>query len=237
MLLLSFECLPYICSETLKLLHEKLDAAYSPAIAFVAAGPCSHTPTPRPLPSPKDPYHELHALLQRLRGVHMAIQRAKYAHGRPPPITCVLDGWIPTAAVPHPAVATMCLDMTRALLPDVLAHALVYFRGTPHESFERVLDVAAQEDDVIATEAAAITLADILGTQERLDGIMHRSILPSPFPVTGVHTIDIPLYCNDNPVETVNAVTQTLRVLHQVLKQPLDAQTHHPQHGFSQRGG
>ena len=65
MLLLSLECLPRLCTESLKLVHDGLSRAAH--VAFVAAGPVASSPAPpRPLPAAGDPYHELHAVLQRI---------------------------------------------------------------------------------------------------------------------------------------------------------------------------
>ena len=207
MLLLSLECLPRLCTESLKLVHDGLSRAAH--VAFVAAGPVASSPAPpRPLPAAGDPYHELHAVLQRIRGVTTSVHR--HSGSAPPTAVCVLDGWVPPGPAPHPVLMRLCLATTLALLPEITSHRVVYFRGCPHESFERVLDAGADEEN---PTDLAMSLGDIFGAHERLDAIVSGVAPPSPFRVTGLHVIPVPPYADDNPQDVSGVASMALRAI------------------------
>lgn len=192
MRLLSFESLPQICTEPLKFLHTELTR--TGRVACVAAGPVTSTPAPRPSPSPGDPYHELHAALQRIIGVRLAVQRASSQVVA----VCVLDGWVPPMPAPHPALRRLVLEMETAALADtaITAHAMLYFRGCPHDSFERFLEANADAD------GWPMALGDLMGMHDRLDAVA-RGLAPlGPFPVVARHVLHTPPHCDDNPVDS-----------------------------------
>lgn len=188
--LISFESLPQICTEPLKYMHTVL--ARTKRVACVAVGPVTSTPAPRPSPTPGDPYHELYAALQRIVGVRLAVQRAQ------PEATavCLLDGWVPAMPVPHPVIRRLVLDMENAALADtgITSHAMLYLRGCPHDSFERILEANADAD------GCPVALGDLLGMHERLDDVARGCAPLGPFPVVARHVVHTPPYCDDNPV-------------------------------------
>lgn len=193
MRLLSLESLPHICTEPLKFVHTELSR--TGRVACVAAGPVTSTPAPRPSPSPGDPYHELHAALQRIVGVRLAVQRAT------PQVAavCVLDGWVPPMPAPHPLIHRLVLAMETAALVDtgITSHAMLYLRGCPHDSFERLLDANADAD------GCPVALGDLLGMHKRLDAVARGTAPLGPFPLLARHVVHAPPYCDDNPVASL----------------------------------
>lgn len=193
MRLLSLESLPQVCTEPLKFIHTEL--ARTGRVACVAAGPVTSTPAPRPSPSPGDPYHELHAALQRIVGVRLAVHRASSQVEA----VCVLDGWVPAMPAPHPAIRHLVLAMETAALADagIDAHAMLYIRGCPHDSFERLLDANADSD------GCPTPLGDLLGMHDRLDAVARGTAPLGPFPLVARHIVHAPSYCDDNPVASL----------------------------------
>ena len=203
-LLLSFESLPYSCSEVLKCLHTAL--ARSGKTAFITAGPVESTPAPRPFPAPGDPYHELHAVLQRIVGLRLALQRTPQCD-----VVCVLDGWIPSMAFPHPRVHELCLAIQVATLSHlgITGHDMMYFRGCPHESFERILCRSGENE----ASGPPMTLADVLATRARVDAVVRGEVLASPFHLVQCHVITLPSFCEDNLIASSVVARRTLTTL------------------------
>lgn len=206
--LLSLESLPHICSEALKCIHTEL--ARAGHVACVAAGPVTSTPAPRPVPAPGDPYHELHAVLSRIVGVRLATQRAPKAT-----VVCVLDGWVPTLPPPHPVLQRLALDIQRATLQDaaITSHAILYMRGCPHESFERLLDANMDADG----PGGPTALGDVLGVRDRLDAVARAEALAGPFRVSTRRVIHAPPFCDDNPVAAARVGRHALGVIAEML--------------------
>lgn len=203
-LLLSFESLPHSCSEVLKCLHTSL--ARGGKTAFVTAGPVESTPAPRPFPAPGDPYHELFAVLQRIIGVRLALSRTPHTD-----VICVLDGWIPSMAFPHPTLHALCLAIQAATLSStgIVGHTMVYFRGCPHESFERVLSCSGENEG----SGYPMTLEDVLATRTRLDAVARGEVIAGPFQLHQCHVLGLPSFCEDNAVASSLVARRALSTL------------------------
>lgn len=205
MLLFSLESLPCICKEPLKYIYEHLTQI--PSIAFVTGGTAALSPAPRPAPAPGDPYHELWALLQRLASVRLVTMRNPQAS-----LCCLLDGWIPAASSPHPLLRQLQVDLTAAALVacGITSHQMIYLRGCPHESFERLLEAEHSE--------SIPTLADLMGGQERLDAVILRNEGPcTPFPLLKKYVVQLPTACDDNPLAAETVGRRAVGIIQEVL--------------------
>jgi hypothetical protein len=203
-LLVSFESLPYSCSEVLKCLHTAL--ARTSKTAFITAGPVESTPAPRPFPAPGDPYHELHAVLQRIIGVRLAVHRHPNCD-----VVCVLDGWVPSMAFPHRVLHDLCLAIQSATLNPIgiTGHEMVYFRGCHHESFERVLCCSGDND----SGGPSMTLAHVIATRARLDAVARGEVTAGPFRLLSCHVVGLPPFCEDNLIASSNVARRALTTL------------------------
>lgn len=192
MRLLSLESMPRTCDDVLKFIQEH---TRSLPIAFVTAGPAGDV-RPRPSPAPGDPYTELSSLLQRIVALRLAVHRNPEARA-----LCLLDGWIPAAPVPHPVLEKLAIDIARAAMAGygIDGHDILYFRGCPHESFERSLEHVDQQHSFRETcvDGRVATLGDLMGARERADlfGAEH-----SPFVVRLWDRIELPTHCDENPL-------------------------------------
>ena len=225
--LLSLESLPFVCDTTLKCLRNRLVHAN---VSFVSAGPVGSSPAPRPVPAPGDPYHELHALLQRILGITMALQRYPATH-----VVCILDGWTPPLPSPHPALARLSLAIATAALAHtgITDHTMIYFRGDVHESYERSLDAAASGTDNFEMDMQVTgwttTLGETMQVQHRLDALVGGGVNVAPFPLRACHLIHAPLFSQENPVASLHTAQKALFVLyshgfpkHRCLPNPVD---------------
>jgi hypothetical protein len=210
MRLLSLESLPHTCDGALKLIHSKL-VSTSPWIAFAMG---AHHASPRPAPAYGDPYVELAAVLQRITSVRLAVQRA------PSDTTtiCLLDGWVPPAAMPHPVIARLSVDIAAATLAScgIDSHECVYLRGCPHESFERILDAPDREMTFRDSPEPLPTLGDVIGCRDRLDAaLISRTDPCTPFPLSSVCVVNVPAACDENPLAVLGVAHRALENLAQ----------------------
>lgn len=207
MRLLSFESLPHTCENVLKLIQERLvSRSTSYGLTFAPVGRYA---LPRPVPGGGDPYVELSALLQRLTSIRLAIQRAPSGTAT----VCVLDGWVPLSAFPHPVIARLSLDISATALGScgIDAHEFVYLRGCPHESFERLVDQYDREMTFRDAPESLPTFGDVIGCRDRLDmALIGRTTTCTPFPVQSVRLIEVLSACDENPLATVLTARRAL---------------------------
>jgi hypothetical protein len=114
-------------------------------------------------------------------------------------------------AFPHPLLHELCLAIQSATLnPNgILGHEMVYFRGCPHESFERVLCCSGESDG----GGPLMTLADVLATRSRLDAVSRGEVTAGPFHLTRCHVIALPSFCEDNVVASSLVARRALTTL------------------------
>lgn len=205
MRLLSLESLPKVCDEVLKYIQEHLAG-----IAFVTAGPAMLSPVPRPAPSPGDPYIELSALLQRVSCLRLATQRHPHARA-----LCILDGWVPTGALPHPVLAKLEVDMAYAALHDcgIDGHEFLYLRGCAHESFERLLEHVDRDATFRESPEILPSLGDLLGCKMRLDALARGDASCTPFEVLATHVLHLPPACDDTLLAVNNLGQRAVQIL------------------------
>lgn len=181
--LISLESLPHSCDDVI----EYVQANHASSVVMVTAGPVTSSLSPRPLPAPYDPYHELCAVLQRIMCLRLATQRHPSAKA-----VCLLDGWTPALPSPHPLVHDVACQIARAALPFIHSHTLLELKGDLHESYARILDASDDAEGGGAPQWVP-HLGHVFGMWARYeDGL--------PFPRVQRHMITLPSYCNETPV-------------------------------------
>ena len=210
--LVSIEFLPHTCETIVCAIQEKLHkhgkvfvcsglAGESGVYGAATSGSAADTISPRPAPAASDSYYELRAALHRIRALLSATARHEDLRE-----LYVLDGWIPPMPAPHPLLAALVRDVTCKALQStaIERHDVVILRGSPHLSFERILEHAADAD----TCTALVTLAGMFGAHRRL---ANPDI--SPFPRGAVAVLDVDEHADDNPHEVGAIVARVNTIL------------------------
>jgi hypothetical protein len=114
--------------------------------------------------------------------------------------------------MPHPAVHALCLAIQTVTLQTsgIGGHEMVYFRGCPHESFERVLHCSGEAD---AGGGPPMTFADVIATRARFDTVARGEMIPGPFHLLQCHVVSLPPFCEDNAIASSVVARRTLATL------------------------
>ena len=211
--LVSIESLPYTCDVIVEAVADILRRQTSMTCVAVVhiRRSMSVTTGPRPAPAPTDVYHELSAILHRLRSVRDAAARYPLAD------VCVVDGWIPAAPSPHPLVARLTSQLAARALQDANfeVHDALLLDGSPHVSFEGGLEYGADAEFAPGLR----TFASVVETRARFHVAFQQQRL-SPVRCGRLLKIDVDPNADQNPVDVYRIARATVSALFPLVLPP-----------------